>query len=428
VVQEVTEFWLDNTRTSSNTKDVIWVKQFDGTRIQLSKQYLEDTQERMYLRFIFDDPVPLIGLRSFEALKPAHVRPFSDADKITCACKYNTVLQFGLEACILGRRAMVLGEKQTEKEGGELPKHWSKFLEVCLCPVPFGERLRDSKCISGVCGTCMAGWKNVFAMFTPQEKDPKSSITFKWPHLELVVVRDNLGNPLLNKNKEIVKRLRLVQKTTRMVEVIQLRQTLILGHEVGSSARCACNVDILVRAKNGSLKWELHATPANPRLRSDTGCYFLGSFPFHVHEQYQQNGGFRDNLDNLPPGHAIIVMDFSENYTTRHDCEVQSQYFSNKGVTVHVCMIYRHATVLDGARRSTPSNPQLVKDVVFTFSDDGKHDAAFAHQGVRTRLMKDYFNKNGVVQFPVSVLHEWTDGCSGQYKCASSFADIADSK
>jgi hypothetical protein len=122
------------------------------------------------------------------------------------------------------------------------------------------------------------------------------------------------------------------------------------------------------------------------------------------------------------------VMDFSENYTTCHNHELQSEYFSKKQLTIHVSMVIRHAVLEHDGIASTPEEPEVVKDFIFTISDDKHHDAYFVQQAVRLRLKNDYFSQNGVVRFPVKVWHEWTDGCAGQYKCAQSLADISDSK
>lgn len=90
---------------------------------------------------------------------------------------------------------------------------------------------------------------------------------------------------------------------------------------------------------------------------------------------------FRSNFTDLPMGHAVHTMDYSENLALIHPNEVQSEYFTQRSATLHVTVVVRHACMAVDGIQSTLQMPILVKDYVFVISDDKHHDAA-----VRTNL------------------------------------------
>ena len=122
-----------------------------------------------------------------------------------------------------------------------------------------------------------------------------------------------------------------------------------------------------------------------------------------------QREQFDSVKDSLPLNHVLCVYDFSENYRCSYQDEVQLQYFSKGEVSIHVTILYRHSTLdFDGAE-NTHQSPVIVKEYIFTIPDDLLHDSC-AVQHVRTLILNDK------VKCPIDLMHEFTVGCSAQYK------------
>lgn len=86
----------------------------------------------------------------------------------------------------------------------------------------------------------------------------------------------------------------------------------------------------------------------------------------------------RDQLDNLlenlPLGHVVCMHDYSEGYACRQQDEIQSEYFDDAKVSLHVTILHRHAIqAIDGVE-STEEEPHLIKEHVFVISDDPIQD------------------------------------------------------
>ena len=104
------------------------------------------------------------------------------------------------------------------------------------------------------------------------------------------------------------------------------------------------------------------------------------TFVYHVQEAWHQRDASRATICSLPIGHTVHWMDYSENYTFVHPNEVQQEYFGHMQATLHVSVIFRHASIqLDGIQ-STDDLPIIIKDYVFMISDDKTHDAAVSTQ------------------------------------------------
>ena len=88
----------------------------------------------------------------------------------------------------------------------------------------------------------------------------------------------------------------------------------------------------------------------------------------------------RKIVDDLPQGHACCIHDYSENYTCQYQDQIQSLYFSQTQVSIHVTILHRHAVEgIDGVM-SDLNNPEIVTEHLFVISPDTKHDNDSVHE------------------------------------------------
>ena len=80
----VQEFWRDNSRPSSNQKDVIKLRMGSRDREPHFKQFLDMTQTELYERFRHEHNELDLGQRSFEKCKPWYVK--MKTTRNTCCC------------------------------------------------------------------------------------------------------------------------------------------------------------------------------------------------------------------------------------------------------------------------------------------------------------------------------------------------------
>ena len=70
----------------------------------------------------------------------------------------------------------------------------------------------------------------------------------------------------------------------------------------------------------------------------------LQSYPYHQFMSCWQKSQFDSLKENLPIDNVLCVHDYSENYECSYQEEVQSQYFSKTEASIHVTILYRHAS------------------------------------------------------------------------------------
>jgi len=115
------------------------------------------------------------------------------------------------------------------------------------------------------------------------------------------------------------------------------------------------------------------------------------------------------------------VHDYSEGYACSQRDEIQSEYFDVAKVSLHVTILHRHAIqVIDGVE-STEEEPHLVKEHVFVISDDPIQDQDSVHKV--QELIQTYLAKD--IGYNVVKMHEFTDGCSAQYKSCHCIGDLS---
>ena len=139
--------------------------------------------------------------------------------------------------------------------------------------------------------------------------------------------------------------------------------------------------------------------------------HLIETFPAHEFRAKWQLKQLKNIVTSLPIGHCIAVHDFSENYKCIAKEEIQAAYFQKIEVSIHVSVLYRHAAFQIDGIESTDSNPVIITEQFFVISPDSRHDHHFTHEV--QQLVTDYLH-SATDEF--HTLHEFTDGCSSQYK------------
>ena len=80
---------------------------------------------------------------------------------------------------------------------------------------------------------------------------------------------------------------------------------------------------------------------------------------------------------------------------------------------------YRHACIVKDGIKSTEDEPVVVTEHLFVISPDLRHDHHSVHQC--RQIHAEYLKGCG----NITVLHEWTNGCSAQYKSRHCMADVS---
>ena len=90
-------------------------------------------------------------------------------------------------------------------------------------------------------------------------------------------------------------------------------------------------------------------------------------------------------------------------------------------VSIHVTELYRHASLEYDGVTSTTEEPEVIKEYLFAISDDvtQDHDSVLHIQKLISTYLKDE------VETQITKMHEFTDGCAGQYKSRHCFEDLS---
>lgn len=125
-------------------------------------------------------------------------------------------------------------------------------------------------------------------------------------------------------------------------------------------------------------------------------------------------------LENLPLGHIVSIHDYSESYSCRGQNEIQSQYFDVNKASLHITVLFRHASACD-EKESTAEEPIIIKEHIFVISDDPVQDYDSVHHA--QLLVGKYLTDD--LKLNVTKLHEFTDGCAAQYKSRHCIGDLS---
>ena len=125
---------------------------------------------------------------------------------------------------------------------------------------------------------------------------------------------------------------------------------------------------------------------------------------FIAKKQYQS---YLKLKEDLPDDEAIVVGDFSENYSIPNQREIQSAYFAHRQTTIHPWVAY------------FKEENEVKSKSILMVSDSTKHDTV-AVSTFQTRVVAD------VKQLVPDLrkIHYWSDGCAGQYKNCKNISNV----
>ncbi len=83
-------------------------------------------------------------------------------------------------------------------------------------------------------------------------------------------------------------------------------------------------------------------------------------------------------------------------------------------------IIHRHAVLEYDGVTSTEEDPHIITEQFFVISPDPSHDHHFTH--AVQLLVSEYLQS---IVCEVSTMHEFTDGCSAQYKSRHCLGDVS---
>ena len=146
----------------------------------------------------------------------------------------------------------------------------------------------------------------------------------------------------------------------------------------------------------------------------------LEDYPYHQFMAIWQRKQLNHLLENLTLGHAVCIHDYSESYSCRGQNVIQSQYFDVNKASLHISVLFRHASMASDEKESTTKEPIVIKEHIFVISDDPVQDNDSVHhaQLLVCRYLKDDLKLN------ITKLHEFTDGCAAQYKSRHCIGDL----
>ncbi len=148
----------------------------------------------------------------------------------------------------------------------------------------------------------------------------------------------------------------------------------------------------------------------------DELCKDLGKHGTHKFHTAWQERQFDDSVNGLQKHDVVLIMDFAENYTCRKQCESQSYHWCQKQITIHPMMAYYYDSDDDG---DNVKDLMIQKEAIVMITDDNKHDAHAV--SVFENITLDHLRK----KINITHVHEWTDGCPGQYKGKHALAGIS---
>ena len=69
-----------------------------------------------------------------------------------------------------------------------------------------------------------------------------------------------------------------------------------------------------------------------------------------------------DLLENLPTEHVVCIHNYSESYACRGQNEIQSQYFDVNKASLHITVMFCHATMKADGKESTAEEPAVIEE------------------------------------------------------------------
>jgi hypothetical protein len=140
-------------------------------------------------------------------------------------------------------------------------------------------------------------------------------------------------------------------------------------------------------------------------------CKEVESMPGHLFNASWQYRRFTNLLEKLPEldDTVVMVLDFGQNYACFWQDEAQSAHWFHEQITIHPVVAYYW------------QDRKVVKEEIIFLSADSTHDshavAVFVQQAVEHLREK----RNVSVKY----LHQFSDGCSAQYKSKRPFQHVS---
>ena len=131
----------------------------------------------------------------------------------------------------------------------------------------------------------------------------------------------------------------------------------------------------------------------------------------------------KDLIAHLLLEDVCCVHDYSKNYSCTSQEQLQSHYYSQSQTSIHATILHRRALKGQDGVESTIEDPVIITKNIFVISPDTKHDH---HSVQQVRELVARYHKE--IKCDVEAVHEWTDGCSAQYKSRHCMGDVLFSK
>ena len=136
---DIHNFYLEKaSRAMPNKRDVLLLKDQNGTKVPVQKHIMEMSQEEAFKKFKEENPAVKVSKRKFDSLKPAHVRRISTANRIVCCCTYCENIRLKVQTL--------------NKLPNQNHRSTADILDETLCPK--SDNFHQFKCINRECDSC----------------------------------------------------------------------------------------------------------------------------------------------------------------------------------------------------------------------------------------------------------------------------------
>ena len=354
------DYWKNKSRPTGDKNDI--KRQRIGLKMykEHAKHVLEKTQRETFLDFRKDHPEIKMSETFFRKCKPYFVVAACRRDRITCLCRKHQELRMVFMSCAKFR-AQCQSAGTIDKNSFPAFESCSQVVNTTLCPKE--DTYHKISCLTRNCDTCGVGKLKL----SDTELDKSDSApTIKWQKYGYI----DAG---IKEDGSKIRKISLINMETKPGELFEYFKEL------------------------------------------------LGSYPHHDFMAKWQRDQYDILKQSLPFGCVLCVHDYSENYQCTHQNEIQSLYFAKAEASLHVTVLFRHSEAEYDGEASTPENPIIVKEHIFTILDDKTHDHYAVHE-IKKHI--DDYLKN-TVKTNVTRMHEFTDGCSAQYKSCHCMGDVS---
>jgi hypothetical protein len=136
----------------------------------------------------------------------------------------------------------------------------------------------------------------------------------------------------------------------------------------------------------------------------------LETFPIHEFNARWHRNQLQIGKGNVTPGVLLMILDYSQKFTIRSACEIQSAYWDAVSVTIHGIVCYYNC----------PKCNKVIKHDFIQLSNVKEHE----HFLVRAGLQK-VLEHLAELEVPVTSIVQFTDNCLHQYKSQRPFVEIS---